>query len=101
MAQRAGAKITEIDGSHLIMVSQPDAVTGASPQTSTSLLRVDRLDCLITVIGSARSGFLSHRVRNVGRAELVKPDSRRKASAADYVVVGVAIGRKNPSDLDA
>jgi pimeloyl-ACP methyl ester carboxylesterase len=27
MAQRAGAKITEIDGSHLIMVSQPDAVT--------------------------------------------------------------------------
>ena len=27
MAQRAGAKITEVEGSHLIMVSQPDAVT--------------------------------------------------------------------------
>ena len=26
MAQRAGAKITEIDGSHVIMISQPDAV---------------------------------------------------------------------------
>jgi pimeloyl-ACP methyl ester carboxylesterase len=27
MAQRAGADITEIDGSHVIMISQPDAVT--------------------------------------------------------------------------
>jgi hypothetical protein len=27
MAQRAGATITEIDGSHVIMVSQPQAVT--------------------------------------------------------------------------
>ncbi|MEE4545590.1 alpha/beta hydrolase [Streptomyces sp. V4-01] len=27
MAQRANAKITEIDGSHVIMISQPDAVT--------------------------------------------------------------------------
>lgn len=27
MAQRAGATITEIDGSHVIMISQPDAVT--------------------------------------------------------------------------
>jgi pimeloyl-ACP methyl ester carboxylesterase len=27
MAERAGAKITEIDGSHVIMVSQPQAVT--------------------------------------------------------------------------
>src|SRR5262249_14429676 len=27
MAERAGAKITELDGSHVIMVSQPDAVT--------------------------------------------------------------------------
>ena len=27
MAQRAGARITEIDGSHVIMISQPDAVT--------------------------------------------------------------------------
>jgi hypothetical protein len=27
MAQRAGAQITEIDGSHVIMISQPDAVT--------------------------------------------------------------------------
>jgi pimeloyl-ACP methyl ester carboxylesterase len=28
MAQRADAAITEIDGSHVIMISQPDAVTG-------------------------------------------------------------------------
>ena len=27
MAQRAGAKITELDGSHVIMISQPEAVT--------------------------------------------------------------------------
>jgi hypothetical protein len=27
MAQRAGSKIVEVEGSHLIMVSQPDAVT--------------------------------------------------------------------------
>jgi pimeloyl-ACP methyl ester carboxylesterase len=27
MAQRAGAKITEVDGSHVIMISQPEAVT--------------------------------------------------------------------------
>ena len=27
MAQRAGAEITEIEGSHVIMISQPDAVT--------------------------------------------------------------------------
>jgi hypothetical protein len=26
-AQRAGAEITEIDGSHVIMISQPEAVT--------------------------------------------------------------------------
>jgi hypothetical protein len=27
MAERAGATITEIEGSHVVMVSQPDAVT--------------------------------------------------------------------------
>ena len=27
MAKRAGAKITEVEGSHVIMVSQPQAVT--------------------------------------------------------------------------
>ena len=27
MAERAGAKITEVEGSHVIMVSQPQAVT--------------------------------------------------------------------------
>ena len=27
MAERAGAKITEVNGSHVIMVSQPEAVT--------------------------------------------------------------------------
>lgn len=28
MAERAGARITEVEGSHVIMISQPDAVTG-------------------------------------------------------------------------
>ena len=27
MAQRAGATITEVEGSHVIMISQPQAVT--------------------------------------------------------------------------
>jgi hypothetical protein len=27
MAERAGAKITELDGSHVVMVSQPQAVS--------------------------------------------------------------------------
>jgi hypothetical protein len=27
MAQRAGADITEVEGSHVIMISQPQAVT--------------------------------------------------------------------------
>jgi hypothetical protein len=27
-AERAGAQITEVDGSHVIMVSQPDVVVG-------------------------------------------------------------------------
>ena len=27
MAERAGATITEVDGSHVIMISQPEAVT--------------------------------------------------------------------------
>jgi len=27
MAERAGSRITEVEGSHLIMVSQPQAVT--------------------------------------------------------------------------
>ncbi len=28
MAKRAGATTTEVEGSHVIMISQPDAVTG-------------------------------------------------------------------------
>ena len=28
MAEHAGAHITEVEGSHVIMISQPDAVTG-------------------------------------------------------------------------
>ena len=27
MAERAGARITELEGSHVIMISQPEAVT--------------------------------------------------------------------------
>jgi hypothetical protein len=46
MAERAGATITEVEGSHVIMISQPQAVTdvildavatvGAPPVGSTS-----------------------------------------------------------------
>jgi len=38
MAERAGATITEVEGSHVIMVSQPDAVAaviGTRPPPST------------------------------------------------------------------
>jgi pimeloyl-ACP methyl ester carboxylesterase len=34
MAQRAGANIVEVEGSHLIMVSQPDAVTEVIPEAA-------------------------------------------------------------------
>ena len=38
MAERAGAKITEVDGSHVIMISQPqvvaDVIMDAVEQTS-------------------------------------------------------------------
>lgn len=37
MAQRAGADITEIRGSHVIMISQPDAVTEVILKARTSL----------------------------------------------------------------
>jgi hypothetical protein len=37
MAQRAGATITEVDGSHVIMVSQPQAVTDVILETVASV----------------------------------------------------------------
>lgn len=37
MAQRAGADITEIDGSHVIMISQPQAVTDVIVAAATSV----------------------------------------------------------------
>jgi pimeloyl-ACP methyl ester carboxylesterase len=40
MAERAGATITELDGSHVIMVSQPDAVAGV---ILTAVRAVDRV----------------------------------------------------------
>jgi len=33
MAQRAGAAITEVEGSHVIMISQPQAVTDVIRQS--------------------------------------------------------------------
>ena len=33
MAERAGAKITELEGSHVIMISQPQAVTDVILET--------------------------------------------------------------------
>ena len=32
MAQRAGADIVEVEGSHVIMISQPQAVAGHDPE---------------------------------------------------------------------
>jgi hypothetical protein len=40
MAERAGAKITEVEGSHLIMVSQPDAVTSVILKALAALVAV-------------------------------------------------------------
>jgi pimeloyl-ACP methyl ester carboxylesterase len=37
MARRAGATITEIEGSHVIMISQPDAVTDVIPTALKSV----------------------------------------------------------------
>jgi hypothetical protein len=37
MAQRAGADITEIEGSHVIMVSQPQAVTEVIVMAATAV----------------------------------------------------------------
>ena len=37
MAQRAGADITEVDGSHVIMISQPQAVTDVIVAAARSL----------------------------------------------------------------
>jgi len=40
MAERAGASITELDGSHVIMVSQPDAVTSVILEAVAALAAV-------------------------------------------------------------
>src|SRR5262249_3826735 len=40
MAQRAGARITEVEGSHVIMISQPDAVTAVILQAVEAVTRV-------------------------------------------------------------
>src|SRR5581483_1680221 len=40
MAERAGAKITEVDGSHVIMVSQPQAVTDVILNAVTAVSQV-------------------------------------------------------------
>jgi hypothetical protein len=40
MAERAGAKITEVEGSHVIMVSQPQAVTDVIMEAVTAVAPV-------------------------------------------------------------
>jgi pimeloyl-ACP methyl ester carboxylesterase len=40
MAQRAGAKITEVDGSHVIMISQPQAVTEVILEAVTAVASI-------------------------------------------------------------
>jgi hypothetical protein len=37
MAERAGAKITEVEGSHVIMISQPQAVTDVILEALTAV----------------------------------------------------------------
>ena len=39
MAQRAGAAITEVNGSHVIMISQPQAVTDVIRQAINGVTR--------------------------------------------------------------
>jgi hypothetical protein len=39
MAERAGATITEVEGSHVIMVSQPEAVTDVIKTAATAVDR--------------------------------------------------------------
>lgn len=40
MAERAGAKITEVDGSHVIMISQPEAVTNVILEAMAAVMAV-------------------------------------------------------------
>ncbi len=40
MAERAGARITEVDGSHVIMISQPEAVTNVILEAMASVTAV-------------------------------------------------------------
>ena len=40
MAERAGAKITELEGSHVIMISQPEAVTNVILEAVTAAASV-------------------------------------------------------------
>jgi pimeloyl-ACP methyl ester carboxylesterase len=42
MAQRAGADITEVEGSHVIMISQPDAVTGLIVRAAQAVAKPGR-----------------------------------------------------------
>jgi hypothetical protein len=39
MAERAGAEITELDGSHVIMISNPEAVTDVTMITAAAVDR--------------------------------------------------------------
>jgi pimeloyl-ACP methyl ester carboxylesterase len=44
MAERAGAKITEVEGSHVIMMSQPQAVTDVILQALASMAQATAAD---------------------------------------------------------
>jgi hypothetical protein len=41
MAERAGATITEVDGSHVIMISRPDAVADVIKTAAAAVSRLE------------------------------------------------------------
>ena len=71
MARRAAADIVEVEGSHVIMISQPQAVT----------------DLIVTAAGSLAA-------QTPGKADSsVRPDLRERAGVADQLPGGRGVRR--------
>ena len=78
MAERAGAKITEVEGSHVIMVSQPEAVTDVI------------LEAVAAVDADASERDVS--------APPLQPSSRRRSSQIDAGLLDVGYVDGGPAD---
>ena len=75
MAQRAGAQITEIDGSHVIMISQPDAV--APTKRSHSVMVNTAATSVSGTLNSLAIG--THDQQEDGEVERIERPTRQAA----------------------